>query len=828
MRRWIGVVALVCVVVTAGLRPVPARGAAPKHKPPAQTADPADIQSAIDKAKAYLYSRQTPEGNWENVQHPPKTYKGTSVNSGQWGSQTAIATYALLASGENPQDPRLIKAIEFLKTADLQGTYAVSMRAQVWASLPPDPTLRPLIRRDAMWLMAAMKRSGKSLGFYEAVANPKSAEYDHRMSQYGVLGMRACVQAGYEASDDYWRTVQLAWRRDQLPDGSWNFAPLHTSKPNDLKPWASMTAAGMACLLVAKDQLTSESGECRGNAVDAYLDKATEWMDKHLKGAIDNTQALYDLERIGDSSGRKYYGTDDWYQMGAKMLLGNQPADGSFQLGTKVSMEDTCFGLLFLAWGRAPVLMNKLDYSDDDHPDAPWNERPRDLAHLTAWVAKQAELGKFLNWQFVNLDAPVEELHDAPVIYIAGNQALDFSEEQQDKLREFVEQGGMLLFNADCGSDKFTDSVKKLGAKLFPIPGEFRDLPADHPIYKAEQFPAASWKEQPKVLGLTNGVRELMLLVPSGDVSRAWETSATSTHASSFELAADIFLYAVDKQHLHEKGDTFVLKPDKAIKPEHTIKVARLEVGDTWNPEPGGWRRLAIVMHNRDHVMLEVQTVKPGEGKLAAFKIAHLTGTTRPRLSEQAGEELKKFIQDGGTLIIDAAGGSPQFAAGVEPMLSAMFPGEELKTLPPDHLLYTSIDGPLEKVGFRQYALRHLQLESREAQIKTIDVGKRVGVFYSGLDLTAGLVGEPVDGVLGYDPDTATALMERMVLYADSGGQPVAPHAPPPKKASEQKSASPPPPASAPPATQPADTAAPPVASKPPSKSKSKKHKNMQ
>jgi len=824
MRRWIGVAALGCVLAMAGVRQA---AAAAKHKPPVKVADPADIQSAIDKAKAYLYAKQTPEGNWENVQHPPKTYKGSSVNSGQWGSQTAIATYALLASGENPQDPRLVKAIEFLETADLQGTYAVCMRAQVWAFLPPEPALRPLVRRDAMWLLAAMKHAGKSAGFYEAVANPRSLEYDHRMSQYGVLGMRACVQAGYEASDDYWRAVQLAWRRDQLPDGSWNYAPLHTTKPNDLKPWASMTAAGMACLLVTQDQLTSESAECRGNAVNPYLDKATDWMDQHLKGAIDNPQALFDLERIGDSSGRKYYGTDDWYQMGAKMLLGNQQPDGSFQLGPKVSMEDTCFGLLFLAWGRAPVLMNKLDYSDDEHPNVPWNERPRDLAHLTAWVAKEAELGKFLNWQFVNLDAPVDELHDAPVIYIAGNQALELSEEEEAKLREFVEQGGMLLFNADCDNDKFTDSVKKLGARLFPIPGEFRDLPADHPIYKAEQFPAADWKEPPKLLGLTNGVRELMLLVPSGDVSHAWETSATSTHASSFELAADIFLYAVDKQHLHEKGDTFILKPDKAIKPDRTIKVARLEVGDTWDPEPGGWRRLAVVMHNLDHVKLEIQSVKPGEGNLSAFKIAHLTGTAKPRLSEQAGEELKKFVENGGTLIIDAAGGSPQFAAGVEPMLSAMFPGEELKTLPPDHLLYTSIDGPLEKTGFRQYALRHLQLESRAPQIKGIDVGKRVGVFYSALDLTGGLVGEPVDGVLGYDPETATALMERMVLYADSGGQPVASHAPAP---SPKKSAPPPapPPAPASPATQPAETSTPPAPIKSPTKSKSKKRKTAQ
>jgi hypothetical protein len=31
-------------------------------------------------------------------------------------------------------------------------------------------------------------------------------------------------------------------------------------------------------------------------------------------------------------------------------------------------------------------------------------------------------------------------------------------------------------------------------------------------------------------------------------------------------------------------------------------------------------------------------------------------------------------------------------------------------------------------------------------------------------------VGEPVDGVYGYDPATATDLMAGMLLYADNGG----------------------------------------------------------
>ena len=45
------------------------------------------------------------------------------------------------------------------------------------------------------------------------------------------------------------------------------------------------------------------------------------------------------------------------------------------------------------------------------------------------------------------------------------------------------------------------------------------------------------------------------------------------------------------------------------------------------------------------------------------------------------------------------------------------------------------------------------------------------GVFYSREDLTAGLVGEQVDGIVGYDPvPQAAQMMANIILYADGGG----------------------------------------------------------
>jgi len=71
-------------------------------------ATPKEVDNAINKAKAFLFSKQK-DGNWESVPVPtdPKTPQHNYyVTGAQWGGLTSLATYALLASGEKPQEQR--------------------------------------------------------------------------------------------------------------------------------------------------------------------------------------------------------------------------------------------------------------------------------------------------------------------------------------------------------------------------------------------------------------------------------------------------------------------------------------------------------------------------------------------------------------------------------------------------------------------------------------------------------------------------------------------------------------------------------------------------
>ena len=150
------------------------------------------------------------------------------------------------------------------------------------------------------------------------------------------------------------------------------------------------------------------------------------------------------------------------------------------------------------------------------------------------------------------------------------------------------------------------------------------------------------------------------------------------------------------------------------------------------------------------------------------FSIAHLTGTTTLVLSDAERLELKNYVDTGGTLIIDSAGGSTEFAVSAEQMLYKTF-GEDAHQLATplkiDAPIYQIKDHVIGEVAYRLFAQARLS-NTKTPQLRGIKIGPRIAVFFSREDLSGGLVGQPVDGVTGYTPAAATSLMTNVILYA--------------------------------------------------------------
>ena len=80
----------------------------------------------------------------------------------------------------------------------------------------------------------------------------------------------------------------------------------------------------------------------------------------------------------------------------------------------------------------------------------------------------------------------------------------------------------------------------------------------------------------------------------------------------------------------------------------------------------------------------------------------------------------------------------------------------------------------MKSFTYRPYAARVGSVKD-SPRLRAIELNGRAAVIFSAEDLSAGMVGEPIDGIAGYSPATATELAVRIVVYSASGAPAISP-----------------------------------------------------
>jgi Domain of unknown function (DUF4159) len=697
-----------------------------------------------------------------------KQFVQTGVLNGIGASsddEDALVVYALLQAYHATGDGRLDPKRNFMKLAldtlkrlpmnDYQSTYGRSLRANALELAGRKEDLDAL-RGDLRWLLVTGPDGAYTypprLG--DRMDIPVGNMWDNSNSQYGLLGVWAAAEAGLNVPRNYWLAARNHWQSTQLPNGEWAY------NYGDQSPRKSMTLAGLASLMVTQDYLEdNKAAETVGlDPFPPALAAALNWLETDNNAVIPFHEgmttgyALYGLERVGLASGFKFFGAHDWYREAAAEVVADANPDGGW--GGEV---ETSFALLFLARGRHPIVMNKLRF------DGAWDNRPRDVSNLTRYIGRTVE--HQLNWQIVPIDHDWTDWTDGPIIYLASHQPPNLTADEEEKLRQFVLNGGMLLTQADGGSDSFTQWATALGLRLFPS-YQWQTLPADHPLWSV----ALRVKSPPRMQAITNGARILMIHL-SDDVSHFWQARAEVDHHDEFALGLNIFLYASGRSELRNRLATTVI-PDPPGTPAATINLLQLKIGDESDAEPDAWPR--FVKWFRWQTDLGVNLVPRRMEDLLAdtAPIAHFTGVHGFKATDLQCDALRHYVQDGGVVLIDPCGGPNDFLQSVrEDLLPRAFPKADLDRLESNHpLLTSSADGmsqlwPLE---VRDY-VRGLD-PPVERGVWILRSGKGA-VILSSLDITSGLLGTNTWGITGFTPDYSLALAKNFVLWAWDGAQ---------------------------------------------------------
>ncbi|MBN1489124.1 MAG: DUF4159 domain-containing protein [Phycisphaerae bacterium] len=708
-----------------------------------------DVRAAVDKGTKYLRTTQKDDGSWGTYGH----YRG---------GRTALALLALRNVGVAANDPAVARGAEYLRRVPDQWTYVVAVKAQALAAVDP-VRYRADISAAADWLA---KAQCEETGLWNYTTGQRGG--DHSNAQFALLGLHEAARAGAEIPDRVWRRAEKQWSDTQRRDGGWSYrGDVGTST-------GSMTAAGVASLYICGNSLTvrQERGYLpggRANNCGKYgehrgIARGFDWLTRQF----DVTQNpfgskaylyyyMYGLERVGILSGARYLGAHDWYREGVVQLIRDQHADGHWHAIDPVA--DTAFALLYLGKGHRSLLFHKLKWATDNR----WRPDRHDIENLIAFIGDK--LDEPVSWQVVELDAPLEQWLEAPILYITGHDFPDFKPAEVEKLREFVRQGGSILAEACCSRVEFRTRFNRFAADTFPE-SALRPLEAAHPIFHAHYD--VTWED---VFGIDLGCRTSIIFI-ARDVSCLWEQAdVPELSERAFQLGTNIAAYCTGRQKLRDRLDAVHLvrtNVDAADVPAAALYIGQVMHNGDWRPDPKAMAHLAEFLRDQADVTVvpEARPLQLTDASLRQHPILFMTGHFAFTLTDDELEALRTHLRRGGFLFADACCGRPAFDASFREMLGRLLPEAKLERLGPEHpILSGALGYTLDRVTYRPAVVKE-QPDLHTPVLEGITLAGRTVLVYSPYGIGCPIDGHACYGCRSLETADALKLAANIVLYA--------------------------------------------------------------
>ncbi len=152
--------------------------------------------------------------------------------------------------------------------------------------------------------------------------------------------------------------------------------------------------------------------------------------------------------------------------------------------------------------------------------------------------------------------------------------------------------------------------------------------------------------------------------------------------------------------------------------------------------------------------------------------IAHLVGTGKLNLSAAQTASIKKYVENGGVLLIEPCGTPDAFLRSVhDDFLLPTFPTIRIEPVADSHPMLTRSGNGMIDVSHpvvRQFVRSYTDITDLRPMMATVGSGH---IVILPLDMTSGLLGTDAWGIAGYQPDYAMELMKNIVLWAWDGAK---------------------------------------------------------
>ncbi len=765
--------------------------------------DDVRLRAAVVKAMKdgcdFLESQQRADGSWSG---------GTALTNNTVGV-TSLAVLALINCDRPVDSPPVQNGLQFLRNlppGGVDGAHAVYETSLALMALCAaeeyDKDLRR-IQKLALLIENAQLKKGTGRGLWEyKIDRPNDDAGDASNGQYAVLALRDAVYAGAEVSRETWERVHQRWVNDQVGGGGWGY------NSGNRTPSGSMTVAGLSTIAITSRMLQDDRDVdnqgrpdcCQTPAPDKVMENGRRWLADNFSvnvnpgGGQFHFYYLYGLERAGRMSGVRFFGRHDWYREGAETFVKLQKAGGDW-ISTGLEQDpvvNTSMALLFLSKGLSRVVVNKLDYNSPNgvsQDDGEWNRHRFDVVNLVELIDGLPRWPARLTSQVVTLsrlkpETAVEEMNQAPVLFISGREAPQLTVEQVSWLRNYVDAGGFIFASGNCDGKGFDLGFREIITRMFPQgDASLQRLTADHPVFRSEYLLNADSME---LWGVDFGCRTSIIYSPDdlGCLWQKWMKHEPKNRKQELSqriirgtrIGVNVIAYATGREPPEKLNDAGIRPNNAAANIQRgLLQIGKLRHNGGWDTAPKALKNLLTALNETVGLAAatQVEAIPPTLEEMSRFPLVYMHGRYRFQIPAQQQQALRDYLDRGGVLFADSCCGSSNFDRSFRDLVRQLYPDQELKQIPVDHEMFTETIGHAIKettrrrlVPDQENAAMTMRTEKGPPFLEGIEIEGRYAVIYSKYDISCALEHQASLSCDGYVEADAAKIAVNVVLYS--------------------------------------------------------------
>lgn len=425
---------------------------------------------------------------------------------------------------------------------------------------------------------------------------------------------------------------------------------------------------------------------------------------------------------------------------------------------------------------QPPVLLTKIRSADAED----WTRTPNDIKMLLEWISQQMSVHFSSNIKpFTGISAdPAQN----PILYRSGYKPFELSGKEVGLLRNFVANGGTIIFNPLVGHPDAYQSALKAARAILPEQTLYR-LRMDHPVFHSfYEIDKVAFRDRLVNDGLATdphpwleGVdidNRTAIFVSRWDLSLGWEANRHESwgyaDADARKLGANIVSYVTAMRDAGRSIGRSVELMNADKKTAGKFRVGQVMHDGPWKTRAAAFPMLLNQFHasTGTPVSFELRDVSLDDPAIFEMPFLFITGTTDFQLTEKQRGNLRQFLTNGGVLFAEAAEGRQSFDDAFRAEMAKVLPDRSLAALPANHPIFQQ-PGKLASVKARSaLAARSDNRIEMSPELHGIDLNGTLAVIYSPHDLSAGWERAIAPYAQGYEAADSTAIGLNVLYYA--------------------------------------------------------------